>query len=108
MVKQSGAGLDDIFRAIGHPVRRAIVERLAQGPATVGELAEPHAMSAPAISQHLRVLERAGLLEQTRDGRVRRCTLNAKPLSDAFTWLVRYRIFWEGILDHIQQEVEEP
>ncbi len=106
MLNQGSAQLDQTFQALAHPVRRAIVERLAAGPATVSELAEPHAMSLPAISQHLRVLQRAGLLEQQRDGRLRRCTLAAAPLADAFGWLVRYRIFWESILDHIQEEVE--
>ncbi|MFC6991800.1 ArsR/SmtB family transcription factor [Haladaptatus sp. GCM10025707] len=61
----------------------------------------------PAISQHLRVLEDAGLLEQTRDGRVRRCALQGKPLSEAFSWIVQYRIFWEDTLEAIAQEVEE-
>ncbi len=98
--------LDRTFHALAHPVRRAIVEHLAAGPATVSQLAEPHDMSLPAISQHVRVLQRAGLLEQTRDGRLRRCTLAPGPLSDVFGWVVRYRIFWESILDHIQEEVE--
>lgn len=98
--------LDAILHAIAHPIRRAIIERLSSGPAAVAELAEPHEVSLPAISQHLRVLERAGLLEQTRVGRVRRCELQAAPLSTAFSWLVRYRVFWENVLDDIQATVE--
>ncbi len=98
--------LDAAFAALAHPVRRAIVERLAAGPVSVGDLAEPHAMSRPAISQHLRVLEEAGLVSRTKDGRVHRCSLEVAPLSDIFGWVVQYRIFWESVLDHIQQEVE--
>lgn len=98
--------LDDVFAALAHPIRRAIVERLAEGECTVGELAKPHDVSPPAISQHLRVLEDAGLLEQTKDGRVRNCALKAAPLSAAFSWLVRYRIFWEDVLDHVQRNAE--
>lgn len=106
MLKHQRPGLDAVFAALSHPIRRAIVERLALGDATVGELAAPHKVSLPAISQHLRVLEEAGLLEQTPEGRVRRCALNAQPLSAAFSWLVRYRIFWEDLLDDIQAKAE--
>lgn len=108
MLKHQAAAedLDRVFQALAHPTRRAIVERLAEGDCTVGELAEPHDVSLSAISQHLRVLEDAGLLEQTPDGRVRRCALKAAPLSRAFSWIVRYRIFWEDTLDAIQAKVE--
>ena len=106
MVKEPGANLDAIFAALAHPIRRAIVERLAGGECTVAELAEPHAVSLPAISKHLRVLEQAGLLEQTPDGRVRRCALKAQPLSAAFGWLVQYRLFWEDALDALAKHVE--
>lgn len=99
--------LDDVFSALAHPTRRAIVERLASGPCTVAQLAAPHDVSRPAISQHLRVLEAAGLLEQTKEGRLRRCFLQATPLSAAFSWIVQYRIFWEDTLDAIQARVEE-
>jgi DNA-binding transcriptional ArsR family regulator len=98
--------LDQTFAALAHPVRRAIVERLAAGPATVGELAGPHKVSLPAVSQHLRVLEGAGLLEQTRDGRLRRCALAVAPLSEVVGWVTRYRVFWEAVLDQVQEEVE--
>lgn len=94
--------LDAVFGALAHPIRLAIVERLAQGDCTVGELAAPHDVSAPAISQHLRVLEQAGLLVQTPEGRVRRCALDAAPLSAAFSWLVRYRVFWDDVLDDVE------
>ncbi|MBW3581890.1 MAG: metalloregulator ArsR/SmtB family transcription factor [Euryarchaeota archaeon] len=106
MLKAQPVELDAVFAAIAHPIRRAIIERLSEGDCTVRELAEPHDVSLPAISQHLRVLEEAGLLEQTPEGRVRRCALKAAPLSAAFSWLVRYRLFWEDTLDQIARKVE--
>jgi uncharacterized protein YndB with AHSA1/START domain len=106
MLKVLTVGLDDVFAALAHPIRRAIIERLAEGDCTVGELAEPHDVSLPAISQHLRALEEVGLLEQTHTGRVRRCALKAAPLSAAFSWIVQYRIFWEDVLDDIGKKVE--
>jgi DNA-binding transcriptional ArsR family regulator len=72
----------------------------------VGDLAAPHDVSPPAISKHLRVLEDAGLLEQTPEGRVRRCSLKAAPLSSAFGWIVQYRLFWEDALDALASHVE--
>ena len=106
MLKFRAIELDAVFAALAHPIRRAIVERLAEGECTVSELAKPHDVSLPAISQHLRVLEDAGLLEQTPDGRVRRCALKAAPLSAAFSWIVQYRLFWEDQLDAIARKVE--
>lgn len=108
MVKQKRVDLDAVFAAVAHPIRRSILERLAGGDCTVGDLSQPHAVSAPAISRHLRVLEDAGLLEQTPDGRLRRCSLNAAPLSAAFGWLVQYRVFWEGALDALADHLERP
>ena len=106
MVKQRRVDLDAVFAALAHPIRRDIVTRLAQGDCSVGDLAGPHDVSLPAISRHLRVLEEAGLLEQTPDGRVRRCALNAQPLSAAFSWIVQYRLFWEDALDAIARRLE--
>src|SRR5438309_6398966 len=106
MLKVQKVRLDDVFAALAHPIRRAIIERLAEGECAVGELAEPHDVSLPAISQHLRALEEVGLLEQTHTGRVRRCALKAAPLSAAFSWIVQYRIFWEDMLDDIRKKVE--
>lgn len=108
MLKRPAADLPAVFGALAHPIRLAIVERLASGECTVGELAEPHDVSPPAISQHLRVLEEAGLLVQTPDGRVRRCALDARPLSAAFSWLVRYRVFWEDVLDDVERRATAP
>ena len=98
--------LDEIFSALSHPLRRAIIEQVSARECTVNELAERHQISRPAISQHLHVLIEAGLIEQTRKGRLRMCSLNVRPLSTAFNWLVRYRIFWEQLLDDIQKRVE--
>lgn len=106
MVKERRVDLDAVFSALAHPIRRAIVARLAEGDCAVSDLAEPHDVSLPAISRHLRVLEDAGLLEQTPDGRVRRCALKAKPLSAAFGWLVQYRLFWEDALDAMARHLE--
>lgn len=98
--------LDKVFAALSHPVRRSMIERLAEGECTVGDLAGPHDISLPAVSKHLRVLEEAGLLEQTPEGRIRRCNLNAAPLSAAFGWIVQYRLFWEDALDALAKHVE--
>ena len=98
--------LDAIFGALSHPTRRALVEQLAGGPESVGELAEPHDVSLAAISKHLSVLEDAGLIEVEKDGRVRRCHLEAAPLRHAFGWLTRYRIFWEDRFDALAAHLE--
>ena len=101
MVNSYTSTLDHTFAALADPTRRAILARLCQGEATVGELAEPFAMSLPAVSKHLGVLERAGLLRREKDGRIRRVQLDAAPLEDAATWIARYRVFWEAQLDSL-------
>lgn len=88
------AQLDATFAALADPTRRSILARLAQGEATVTELAEPFAMTQPAISKHLKVLERAGLISRGRDAQRRPCRLEAQPLQQAAEWLVDYRQFW--------------
>src|SRR5712692_7041195 len=88
--------LDTIFAALADPTRRAILARLASGEASVTELAEPFAMSQPAISKHLKVLEQAGLISRSRDAQQRPCRLEAVPLAAATEWLENYRKFWEG------------
>jgi DNA-binding transcriptional ArsR family regulator len=109
MVNRRGAAadLDAIFASLAHPIRRAILEQLSGGDATVSELAEPHRVSAPAISRHLRVLEAAGLIEVEPEGRVHRCQIAAAPLSAAFGWLTRYRVLWEDRFDRLAEHVEE-
>jgi len=94
MVKYKDQHLDRTFAALADPTRRAILARLAEGDVSVTELAQPFDMSLPAISKHLRVLERAGLLVQEKDGRIRRCHLVAEPLKRAAVWIARYREFW--------------
>ena len=91
--------LDRTFGALSDPTRRAILVRLAEGDATVGELAAPFPVSRPAISKHLRVLEGAGLVSRARDGRLSRCALDAGPMRAASEWVDGYRQFWEGRLD---------
>jgi DNA-binding transcriptional ArsR family regulator len=88
--------LDATFSALADPTRRAILARLASGDASVLELAEPFAMSQPAVSKHLKVLERAGLITRSRDQQRRPCRLEAQPLGAATVYLERYRRFWEG------------
>src|ERR1700674_5218110 len=88
--------LDTTFAALADPTRRAILARLASGEASVMELAKPFAMSQPAISKHLKVLERAGLVSRGRDAQRRPRRLEAKPLAEATKWLERYRRYWEG------------
>jgi DNA-binding transcriptional ArsR family regulator len=93
--------LSTTFAALADPTRRAILERLAGGDLTVGELAEPFAMTLPAISKHLSVLERAGLIAKDRDGQRRHCRITATPLKSATLWLEEYRRHWEANLDHL-------
>jgi DNA-binding transcriptional ArsR family regulator len=95
------AGLDATFAALADPTRRAILARLASGEASVTELAQPFAMSQPAISKHLKVLERAGLISRGRDAQRRPCRLEAVPLAGATEWLERYRCFWEGSFERL-------
>jgi len=99
--------LDRTFGALADPIRRAILARLTRGDATVGELARPFRVSRPAISKHLRVLERARLVERERQGRVSRCTLNPSAMRDAAHWFERYRAFWIGQLDSLARYVEQ-
>ena len=94
--------LNDIFAALADPTRRAILARLTAGEATVTELAEPFAMSLPAVSKHLKVLERAGLITRGRTAQLRPSRLQAVPLKDAADWLEDYRRFWEGGFDRME------
>ncbi|MEZ5286409.1 MAG: metalloregulator ArsR/SmtB family transcription factor [Vicinamibacterales bacterium] len=93
--------LSTTFAALADPTRRAILARLASGDASVTELAEPFDMSMPAVSKHLKVLERAGLIARSREAQWRRCHLDAAPLRDACGWIERYREFWDARLDRL-------
>jgi DNA-binding transcriptional ArsR family regulator len=95
------------FAALADPTRRAILGRLAKGERSVTELAEPFEMSLPAISKHLKVLERSGLIERGRNAQWRPCRLNAGPLKDAAGWLERYRKFWEESFDRLDEYLKE-
>lgn len=103
MVKYSAGTLDATLSALSDPIRRGIVERLASGEASVGELAAPYEVSLPAISRHLKVLEHAGLLEREKRGREHRCRLRAEPLGDVADWVERCRDFWERRLDRLEE-----
>ena len=98
--------LDRTFGALADPTRRALLDRLVRGEATVGELARPFTVSRPAISKHLRVLEKAGLVNRARDGRVSRCGLDAGPMRDASDWVAQYRRFWDTQLDQLVHYIE--
>ena len=93
--------LDRVFSALSDPTRRAIVVRLARGSATVGELAAPFRMTLPAVTKHIKVLERAGLLSREIEGRVHRCSLSGEPMAEASAWIERHRAFWAAQLDSL-------
>lgn len=99
--------LSATFAALADPTRRAILARLARGETSVTELAAPFAMSLPAVSKHLDVLERAGLVRRGRRGQWRPCTLDAAPLRVADDWLVQYRVHWEAQMDRLADYLAE-
>ena len=107
MVKYPAKTLDRTFAALADPTRRRILAHLARGDQCVTRLAQPHAMSLPAISKHLRVLEKAGLLRRRRYGRVHEMQLAAAPLKEAAQWVEEYRKFWEGSLDRLAEYLEK-
>jgi DNA-binding transcriptional ArsR family regulator len=98
--------LDDIFHALSNRTRRALLGQLAAGPARVNELAAPHGMSVNAVSKHLFVLERAGLIRRARRGHVQSCVLDAAPMASAEEWILGYRRFWSGKIDRLAAFVE--
>lgn len=99
--------LSQTFAALADPTRRAILARLSAGETSVTELAEPFDMSLPAVSKHLKVLERAGLVARTREAQWRPCRLEAGPLKDANDWLEHYRRFWEQSFDRLESYLDE-
>lgn len=109
MVRVKSEKLDATFAALSDPTRRSILTRLGQGPATVGELADPYDMSLPAISKHLKVLECAGLIRREKSGRNYNCSLRAEPMKEAAEWIATYRDFWDRnlrSLDRFLKSVE--
>jgi DNA-binding transcriptional ArsR family regulator len=99
--------LDRTFSALADPTRRAILARLASGEASVTELAEPFEMSLPAVSKHLKVLERAGLIARGRDAQWRPCRLEAAPLKDVAEWVESYRLFWEESYERLADYLQK-
>lgn len=99
--------LDETFAALANSTRRAILARLAEGAATVNELAEPFDMTLPAISRHLKVLERAGLIERGRAAQYRPCSLDARPLEELAGWIERYRPIWEDRFDRMDDYLRQ-
>jgi DNA-binding transcriptional ArsR family regulator len=99
--------LDLVFTALSNRTRRAMLASLGEGPSMITDLASPHKMSLPAVSKHLRVLERAGLVRRSINGRVHRCSLDTMPLRKIEDWLSYYRSFWEETLDALARHVEE-
>lgn len=105
---ESPAHLDATFAALADPTRRAILARLAQGEATVTELAAPFAMTLPAISKHLKVLERAGLITRGREAQWRPCRIDAAPLKEAADWVGAYRALWDARFDRLDAYLRQP
>jgi DNA-binding transcriptional ArsR family regulator len=103
----SQTGLSDVFQALADPVRRGMVTLLSDGERTAGELGAPFRISQPAASKHIRMLERAGLLARTIDGRTHRLRLVTKPLQQAESWINRHRCFWRGSLDSLGSTLRE-
>jgi DNA-binding transcriptional ArsR family regulator len=100
--------MDAVFAALADGTRRGMIRRLSRGPATIGELGRPYAISKPAVTKHVRVLERAGLVRRERNGRIHRCTLDPAPMREAEAWIERHRVFWENSLDALARLVEDP
>jgi len=107
MVKYSESTLDATFAALSDATRRGILAKLAAGETSVSDLAAPYEISLPAVSKHLRVLEKAGLVVRRKDGRVHRCRFIAEPMKDVAQWIERYRLFWEGQFDALARYLEE-
>ena len=107
MVEYSSKALNRTFGALADPTRRRILAQLAKGGECVTGLARPHAMSLAAVSKHLIVLEKAGLVKRRRQGRVHSLALEAKPMREAQAWIGRYRKFWEGNLDQFEKYLEK-
>jgi len=107
MVEYNSRLLDRTFAALADPTRRLILAQLANGEECVTELARPHAISLAAVSKHVIVLEKAGLVRRRRQGRVHSLTLEAKPMREAQAWIDRYRRFWEGNLDQFEKYLDQ-
>ncbi len=107
MVEYSSKVLDRTFGALADPTRRRLLAQLAEGEECVTDLARPHAISLAAVSKHLIVLEKAGLVKRRKDGRVHSLRLEAKPMQEAQAWINRYREFWEGHLNQFEKYLDK-
>jgi len=99
--------MDAVFAALSYSTRRGMLNRLSKGPASIGELGRPYSISKPAITKHVKVLERAGLLHRHKDGRVHRCAMNPEPMADVVDWIEKTRDFWEQSLDALGQYLQQ-
>jgi DNA-binding transcriptional ArsR family regulator len=106
MTNKTGS-LDDVFHALADPTRRAVLQRLSQGPASVSELAQPFGMALPSFVQHLKVLETSGLIRSWKAGRVRTCELEAAQLGKAESWITEQRTYWERRFDRLDAYVKQ-
>lgn len=107
-MEQYSATLNGVFAALSDPTRRSVVQRLGEGPATVGELARPYGIALPSFMKHVHTLEKSGLIRTTKTGRVRTCALEAERLSLVSDWLERQRGIWEGRTDRLEHFVTNP
>lgn len=105
-MKKDDDRLSQIFSALANPTRRAILERLAEGEATVNELAEPFKMTLPGISKHIKILERAGLITQGKLAQYRPCTIDATPIQEVANWTEQYRHIWESRFDRMDDYIQ--
>lgn len=99
--------MDAVFTALADPTRRRMIARLSRGSATIGELGRPFSITKPAVTKHIKLLERAGLVRRRKHGRIHRCTLETKPMQQAQDWIERYRKFWQQSLDGLARFLDE-
>ena len=100
--------MDAVFTALADSTRRGMIDRLSKGPATIGELGRPFAISKPAVTKHVKMLEKAGLIVRRKDGRIHRCKLNPKPMEQAEDWIEKHRKFWQASLDKLGRLLDGP
>jgi DNA-binding transcriptional ArsR family regulator len=106
MVNHGDTRIDQVFAALADPTRRGMVQRLSRGPASIGELGRPYRISKPAVTRHVKILERAGLLRRVKAGRTHHCRLDASGMEAAGEWIERNRRFWEASIDALARYVE--
>lgn len=111
MVNYTDGQMDAVFTALADSTRRGMVAQLSSGSATIGELGRPYPITKPAVTKHVKILERAGLIQRQKNGRIHRCTLNKEPMKQAEEWIERHRKFWEtsldSLADYLNQQTEK-